>query len=280
MVDEANLITCEQIERRPPIPGAVAFVLPTREGSLMWWILAVAGLGAGAAAGWIWWRRLRYVALGDSIAFGIGSFTLFGYPPRLAKALAPRLRRHIALQNRSRFGLTSTELLGMLEGSDHLRLAIQAAALITVNIGGNDLLQCGYDGACLPGALSTYRANWEGILREIRALNPRATLMALTLYNPYPLADLRRPPVQEGIAALNAIVQDPGLLGRYAVDAVTDLSPLFEGHECAWTWFCSVGDPHPTDTGYAAITQALVDLSEPILKGKSAPRSMAAAICD
>jgi lysophospholipase L1-like esterase len=242
----------------------------------MWWILALAGVGAGAAAGWIWWRRLKYVALGDSIAFGIGSFTLFGYPPRLAKALAPLLRRHIVLNNRSRFGLTSTELLGMLEGSEQMRQAVQGAGLITVNIGGNDLLQCGYDGSCLPGALTTYRTNWEGILREIRALNPGAPLIVLTLYNPYPLADVRRPPVQAGIAALNAIVQDPSLLERYAVSAVADLNSLFEGHECQWTWFCSVGDPHPTDTGHAAIAQALVPLAAPIQQGKFAKAGMLA----
>lgn len=232
----------------------------------MWWWLALLGIGAGV--GWVWWRRLRYVALGDSIAFGIGSLTLFGYPPRLAKALALRLHRYVRLQNRSRYGLTSTELLGLLEGSESLRRAVQSAGLITVNIGGNDLLQCHYDGACLPGALATFRTNWAGILREIRALNPGAPLLVLTLYNPYPVSDVRRPPVQVGIGLLNAIVRDRELLGRYAVDAVADMAPLFEGHECSWTWFCAIGDPHPTDTGYAAIAQALVPLLVPILKGR------------
>jgi lysophospholipase L1-like esterase len=227
----------------------------------MWWMLAVAGIGVGATFGWLWWRTLRYVALGDSIAFGIGSLTLFGYPPRLARALARRLRRRVALRNHAIFGLTSAQILGLVEADERVRNALRSAGLITVNAGGNDLLRCNYQESCLPGALAQFRSNWEGILRAIRLLNPRAPLFVLTLYNPYPLGDVRRPPVAAGIEALNATILDQSLLDRYGVTGVAALGPLFAGHECDWTWFCAIGDPHPTDSGHAAIAAELSELT-------------------
>lgn len=228
----------------------------------MWWMLALAGIGMGATFGWLWWRRLRYVALGDSIAFGIGSLTLFGYPARLAKALSQRLRRRITLRNHALYGLTSAQILGLIEADERVRNAIRSAGLVTLNVGGNDLLHCDYQADCLPGALAEFQTNWEGILREIRLLNPRAPLFTMTLYNPYPLGDIRRPAVAEGIGALNRIIRDQSVLDRYGVTGVAELESRFAGQECNWTWFCLIKDPHPTDVGHAAIAGALLELTK------------------
>jgi lysophospholipase L1-like esterase len=259
MVDKTDL-SQKRIDGRPPHVGAGALVIASEEGSPMWWTLAAVAVSAGALTGWFWRRRLTYVALGDSIAFGIGSLTLTGYPQRFAVVLHRRLGQLVTLQNLSVFGLTSGELLGSIESDERWRTAIRKAGLITINIGGNDLLRCNYQGSCLPGALQTFRANWEGILREIRILNPKAPIYTFTLYNPYPLDDVRRPPVAEGIGALNAIVTDPGLVSAYQVNGIADVAGAFRGQECDWTWFCRIGDVHPTDAGHAAIAQALGQL--------------------
>lgn len=230
----------------------------------MWWMLALAGIGTLATFGFLWWRRLRYVALGDSLAFGIGSLTLFGYPARLARALSTRLRRRVLLRNHALFGLTSGQIRGLIEADERVRNAIRAAGLITLNAGGNDLLGCNYQADCIPGALAQFRTNWGAILQEIRLLNPRAPLFLLTLYNPYPLGDLRRPPVAEAIEALNQVIRDERLLNRFGVTGVAELAHRFEGQECNWTWFCAIGDPHPTDTGHAAIAGALSELTRTV----------------
>jgi lysophospholipase L1-like esterase len=226
----------------------------------MWLTLAAVAGSTGALTGWFWWRRLTYIALGDSLAFGIGSLTLTGYPQRLAIVLRRRLRRWVTLRNLSLFGLTSGELLGHVESDERWRTAIRKAGLITINIGGNDLRRCNYQRSCLPGALEAFRANWEGILREIRILNPKAPLYTFTLYNPYPLDDVRRPPVAEAIGALNAILTDPGLISAYQVTGIADVAGAFHGQECDWTWYCRIGDVHPTESGHAAIAQALGQL--------------------
>ncbi|HLO04776.1 MAG TPA: hypothetical protein VK191_16845, partial [Symbiobacteriaceae bacterium] len=57
--------------------------------------------------------------------------------------------------------------------------------------------------------------------------------------------------------ALNEIILNQAILDRYGVTGVAELSALFAGQECNWTWFCAIGDPHPTDVGHAAIAGAL-----------------------
>lgn len=223
------------------------------------WILAAAA-GLGLCAGAFWLLTFRYVALGDSLAAGVGSFTFFGYVPRLALLLTKRLKRVVLTTNLGRFGWTSQRLLNALRTDQGFRKAVTRAQLITVDIGGNDLLGCRHQEACLEEALVEFRQNWQEILREIRRLNPKATLLTMTLYNPVPLDDVRRPAIDGYIARMNAIITQPELLKAYRVHGVAPAYDLFAGRECDLCWFCRIGDSHATDEGYAVIAGAMDSL--------------------
>ena len=137
-------------------------------------------------------ERLIYVALGDSIATGCLTYwaSTDGYPAYIARALARR--RPVQLQNHAVNGDTSGRLLWRLTHCQGLRRAIAQAGLITLSIGGNDLLHAasipGFTSICSAKAwygVNQFLQNYPRIIAEIRSLNRQAPLIAMTIYNPY-----------------------------------------------------------------------------------------------
>lgn len=222
----------------------------------MWFI---AGICAALTAALVWLLGFRYVALGDSLAAGVGSLTLYGYVPRLAAALLRLLRRPVRTSNLARFGLTSEQLLTLLRTDRRMRRAVARARLITLNIGGNDLLACRYQEDCLQEAVPRFTTNWEAILAEIRSLNPTTPLLTMTLYNPMPLGDIRRPPVAAFLEQANAVITRPDLTRRFQV-AVASVNRAFCSRECELTWFCRFGDIHATDAGHQVMADRLLEV--------------------
>lgn len=79
-------------------------------------------------------RRITYAALGDSTAFGIGSTSLSGYPPRLARRIRDA-GREVELVNLSVPGARASDLAS-LQAPAAARLR---PGLLTVGIGANDV---------------------------------------------------------------------------------------------------------------------------------------------
>jgi hypothetical protein len=50
----------------------------------------------------------------------------------------------------------------------------------------------------------------------------------------------------------------PGAHYAAAGIPVADVAGAFQGHVCAWTWFCTIGNLHPNGDGYAAIARAFL----------------------
>lgn len=211
----------------------------------------------GALAALLRLRILRYVALGNSLASGAGSLIFAGYVPRFALWLWWRLKRVVLTRNLGRLGMTSAELLAELRTNERFRQAVRTAHLITVDIGGNDLIGCRYERPCMDEAVERFRQNWVALLREIRSLNSRADLLTMTLYNPVPPQHSRHPDALFYVRWVNTIFLDDDLRQGFGIGGVAPVFEAFKGKECEYTWFCLVGDIHPTDLGYQAITAAL-----------------------
>lgn len=220
------------------------------------WIIASIAVGGALLAGAAWALCFRYVALGDSLAAGVGSFTFFGYVPRLSFFLVRHAKRIVVTSNHGRFGMTSGQLMEALRTNERLRRSVRRADLLTLNIGGNDVLGCRYQYACMEEAIPRLRENWEAILREVRGLNPKAPLYTMNLYNPVPLGDIRREPVEYYLSQVNAILTNPEVAQRYSVTGIADVHAAFVGSECVYSWYCTLGDVHPTDAGYGVIAEA------------------------
>jgi lysophospholipase L1-like esterase len=135
---------------------------------------------------------LDYVALGDSSPVE-GSATGQRYPERLGAMLQPHFPAGVTVHNLAEGGSTTSM---WLPGSPYMLLkedAIAAADLITMTIGGNDLVDAislGDINAALAQVDETFAniANIATIYAKLRELNPDADIV-FTIYPNYIKAD-------------------------------------------------------------------------------------------
>jgi lysophospholipase L1-like esterase len=124
---------------------------------------------------------LDYVALGDSLAAGVGARR--GYVDRYAEHLRADTGARVRVVNLGVSGQTSLQLLHALRKVPATRRALRGAEVVTFNIGINDLGQArGSYGAgtcggaqgerCLRRAVEALESNWDAIVREISTLRP------------------------------------------------------------------------------------------------------------
>ena len=163
--------------------------------------------------------------------------------------------------------------------------------LVTVSIGGNDVTHCASQGAsaipCLAGAITTMRTNVRTLADQLRAAaGPKVPILGLTypdvllglwVYPPnspnQALASLSvtgfhdfiNPALKEAYASAGgAFVDITAATGAYTpVSETTMLAPYGEipaavAQVCGFTWYCQLGDIHPTTTGYNFIGEQVV----------------------
>ena len=122
---------------------------------------------------------LSYVALGDSLAVGLGAYR--GYVDRYADYIEADTGVQVEVVNMGQSGETSSQLLYALRNRSSLRQALSAADVITFNIGINDLGHAGEayengtcggfdDQDCLRAAAETFEENWDAIIAELLSL--------------------------------------------------------------------------------------------------------------
>ena len=140
----------------------------------------------------------KFLVLGDSIAAGSGVSD-----KQDAYAWIVAREKGWDLINYGAGGDGSMHMLAKVEGDEAYRQAVAGADVIAVSIGGNDLLHAEDfpllvlngllgDYALMQPVLDAFRENFTGIVEGIRALNPTATLIVQTLYNPaFPVPALR-----------------------------------------------------------------------------------------
>lgn len=127
-------------------------------------------------------RVWDYVALGDSLAAGVGASR--GYVDRYAEHLRSDTGARIEVVNLGQSGQTSAQLLYALRNDPSMRRTIGRAEVVTFNIGINDLGRasssyengsCGgpQNERCLRAAVEAVEGNWDAITEEI--LNLRTT---------------------------------------------------------------------------------------------------------
>jgi lysophospholipase L1-like esterase len=258
-----------------------------------------------------------YVSIGDSYAAGFrpkpgggSETTRDGFAYQVAD------RGGYTLANFGCAGMTSRDLLiqrGCAEGSlgpgaapfpdstqtqaarDFLRLHAEDVALITVVVGGNDVLDCFPDPSrdftpetrtCLDTTLRSLEANLRSILSEVRAAaGPGVTIVGLTYPDVFLGAYVRGGEGGRAFAlSSQAVFRDrlnPMLRSVYAAAGakfvdITDASggygpfrstsdvppygvvPEPVAQVCRLTFYCESGDPHPRTIGHALIADGIV----------------------
>jgi lysophospholipase L1-like esterase len=241
-----------------------------------------------------------YVALGDSLAAGYqpGGAELrdTAYPALTAARLTgdgPQL----TVENLGCSGETTTSLVegGKCDFDEGSQLAqaesiLEArrgeVALVTIDIGGNDLLRCvrggaEIDTACVADGVETVRKNLPTILERLRtAASNDVPVLVLGYYNPWLAAKALDQPVQglddaaRAYTALSRAIQDAaeatdttfvGLDEAFATKDTTPTEvngrtvPENAARICTLTNICTVRDIHLTDEGAATVARVLAD---------------------
>lgn len=122
---------------------------------------------------------LDYVALGDSLAAGVGAER--GYVDRYAEHLRNDTGAEVRVVNLGVSGQTAPQLLEALRNDPSTRRAIRGAEVVTFNIGINDLGEAGMayengacggpdDEQCLRAAVGAVERDWDAITEEILRL--------------------------------------------------------------------------------------------------------------
>jgi lysophospholipase L1-like esterase len=218
-----------------------------------------------------------YLALGDSIAFGVGASDPGegGYVALVYKALRASQRyrgQDLQLVNLSLPGATSADLVapgGQLEEAlGEIERRGDGVQIITIDIGGNDLLTLANRGSpCLSDTdteecrravrrvLGDLQMNLTEVLRRLREASPDATIVVLDLYNPYSgTGDPRETIAELGVGQINGVIGaaagDPALNVRLA-----SVFQLFSGRGPSWI---APDGIHPNDSGHAVIAEVVL----------------------
>lgn len=241
-----------------------------------------------------------YVALGDSLAAGYqpGGAELreTAYPALTATRLGAE-GADLTVENLGCSGETTTSLLeggkcDYTEGSQIeqaealLKSRSGEVGLVTIDIGGNDLLRCvragaDIDTACVAKGVQTVEDNLPTILERLRAAAGKdVPVLVLGYYNPWVAAKALDQPVQGVDAAARAYTRLSSVIAGSAKDAgatfvglddafaTDDTTPTTingrtvpenAARVCTLTNICTAGDIHLTDEGAATVARVLAE---------------------
>ena len=241
-----------------------------------------------------------YVALGDSLAAGYqpGGTELrdTAYPALTAGRLAAD-GAELSVENLGCSGETTTSLIeggkcdfdqgSQLEQAESLLEGRRGeVGLVTIDIGGNDLLRCvrggaDIDAACVADGVKTVDENLPTILERLRAAaGEDVPVLVLGYYNPWVAAKALDQPIKGVDAAaraytrLSTTIEDAAkgagttFVGLDKAFATNDTTPTTIGGRtvpenaariCTLTNICTAADIHLTDEGAATVARVLAD---------------------
>lgn len=260
-----------------------AFLLPLAVG-----IVAPVAVAADDAP------AIRYIALGDSYAYGIGASdpASQGYVGQFTAALTAAVHTTVTALDLADPGATSADMIGDdttagSQGQSQLARAVQLLStggvnLVTLNIGGNDILRLLDRGqpcadtelirdACLAAVQNALRHDTTvNVPRIISALvtaaQPGTRIIVLTYPNPYAVGtnSAVEQRTNTAVQTLNTIITGAMTAAQSVANArgvtltTVDLFPLFAGRAGTLTHILDAqSDVHPTDAGYAVIAGAV-----------------------
>ncbi|SCZ78785.1 Ig-like domain-containing protein [Acidaminobacter hydrogenoformans] len=216
--------------------------------------------------------EIRYVSLGDSIATGTTTPLTSPTNPYVDQFEGYLNSIYDIPVYRSAFetdGDRTNELLSDLKTNTTIRNAVDAADVITISIGGNNLMQScktwlGYDffNPDIEEANQGYAdfvSQYDDIMRELRLLNEDATVIVMTLYNPYNTADTYMHNLVDGYyfksdgSGMNDLILEYADDFNYQVaDAFTAFDAYSNGQMGEVTFMYPASwlrNPHPTQFG-------------------------------
>lgn len=226
------------------------------------WYTMVAVIIASAVLGaWVFYEKYEakskntkeFIALGDSLTYGVGDQKGEGYVGDLQYLLSKNQQGDVTVRNYGIPGQQSDGLLHQL-GTPKVLNDLEYADYITVFIGMNDLIKSnGHDLNPLNEkriqiGKADYERNLKEIFRIVRAKNPNAPILFLGLYNPYPSSEKIQQVIDEWNDTSRQIVSQHSKVKFIATDGLLD--------EKSQKYFSDT--LHPNKKGYQLITKKIV----------------------
>ncbi|WP_106766130.1 GDSL-type esterase/lipase family protein [Paenibacillus faecalis] len=202
----------------------------------------------------------HYTAVGDSLTFGIGAMPGSGFVPLYKRMAEKQLQQTVSYHNLGINGLTSEALYERVRRDSLFRSCIREANIITISIGGNDLIRAVRssggrpDRGKLDQAIIRCEQNMSGSLGVIRQLKMDSRrpymIRAVGLYNPYP--SWRE--ADEYVIRFNRFLIGLDFGGYFRT---ADVYSRFKGREQE---MLSIDGVHPSTKGHRVIAEQLSHL--------------------
>jgi lysophospholipase L1-like esterase len=199
---------------------------------------------------------LHYLVLGDSVALGKGAS--HGYAEDVADRLK-QLHLPVQLDNEGVSGQTSSQLWVALH-EPGMKRKIRKADLISVTIGGNDVLKAALKQSNPWEALASFNeirddfVNHLGrILTWIRHENPGAIVLVTSLYNPVPPDTLYFPLVEKLLNSWNRALSQT--VSAHPGCIVISIDRRLNPEHRDWL----ADQIHPNNRGHRLIATAILD---------------------
>lgn len=135
---------------------------------------------------------------------------------------------------------------------------------ITLTLWGGDLAPLSAKGTKARNAIASFAPRFESILRRLRAAAPTAEIIVTGAWNPE--AD-RLEQVEPLYRSVDVAIQRAAALSRARVANMfaalngSGNAKARQSRLCRLTFYCTKGDPHPTDAGYRAMADAFMTAS-------------------
>lgn len=136
---------------------------------------------------------IHFVAIGDSLTEGVGDATNSGgFVPLVANDLQEHYNLNgVETDNFGKNGDRSDQILKRIKKESDIQTALQTADIITLTVGGNDLMKVVKGDIfkltenSFRKPLKNYQKELENIFKEIRMYNQQAPIYVLGIYNPF-----------------------------------------------------------------------------------------------
>ncbi len=197
------------------------------------------------------------LVLGDSIGAGIGDDKGEGIGEKYADLVLQNSNQSIEIINMSVAGSKTHDLLTLIDKSD-LKSTIEAAELIFVSIGGNDLKNILNEESIsilidFEELLIQYIQDISKIFKTIDEQNPNAKIIVLGLYNPYG-EDISQQTIK---LLLQWNYETQNLISFYPNIVYTPSYDLFQNHLDS---YLAIDNFHPNTKGYQMIARRIYEV--------------------
>lgn len=181
-------------------------------------------------------KRISLVAIGDSLTHGVGDTTNKGGYVYLIKKRLQKEDYQVQTANFGKTGDRSDQIQTRIEQQANIQKKLKKADVITLTVGGNDLMKVLQDNflllasnqldSAMPKAEKKYQKSLTDLLSKIRSYNKKAPIFLFSIYNPFYVYFPQITDLQKYTNCWNQIAQNVGESTKevYFVDINQQLS--------------------------------------------------------